>query len=271
MPELPEVETVRRGLEPVLLGATITKLTLNRANLRYPFDQNLNDVVVDAQCIGLRRRGKYMMMDFDNGYSLIIHLGMSGSFKINPDAPAKHDHVIFETTAGDVIIYNDPRRFGFILTIETAKESTYPAFAAMGVEPLGNDFHGRHLFDRLQTKRTPIKTTLLDQSVVAGVGNIYACEALYMAGLSPLRPANDISADDADNLAQAIRDVLTAAIESGGSSLRDHRQTDGTMGYFQHTFNVYDRHGQKCRDTGGEIIRIVQSGRSTFYCPEKQK
>jgi formamidopyrimidine-DNA glycosylase len=271
MPELPEVETVKRGLYPIITGSTISSLTLNRANLRYPFDKNLKSSIKGATCIALRRRGKYILMDFDNDYSLIIHLGMSGSFKINPQQSAKHDHVIFETLQRNRIVYNDPRRFGFILLIKTDAENDYPAFAAMGVEPLGNNFHGAYLFEKLQPKATSIKTALLDQSVVAGIGNIYACEALYMAGISPLRPANHMTRDKCDDLAQSIREVLTSAIESGGSSLRDHRQTDGAMGYFQHHFKVYDKQGTICPETGGKIIRVVQSGRSTFYCPLKQK
>jgi len=271
MPELPEVETVRRGLEPVLSGQIIQSVTLNRPNLRYPFDDKMCEWLEDSKCLGLRRRGKYILMDMDCGQSLIIHLGMSGSFTINSADFKKHDHVIFETNNGDVIAYNDPRRFGFMVFVETGKESDYKSFASMGVEPLGNEFHGDALRDKLKTKKSPIKVALLDQSVVAGVGNIYACEALYMAGISPLKLSKKITKKQADDLAQSIRDVLNAAIESGGSSLRDHRQTDGTMGYFQHSFNVYDRAGEKCPETGGEIKRIVQGGRSTFYCPKKQK
>lgn len=271
MPELPEVETVKRGLEPVLTGATFTKLTLNRPNLRYSFHPDMKKIVEGAQCLGLRRRGKYLWIDLNNGQTLVVHLGMSGSFTINPTEIKKHDHVIFETDKGDIITYNDPRRFGFMIFVGTGKEHDHKSFSNMGVEPLGNEFHGEALCNTLKNKKSPIKTALLDQSVVAGVGNIYACEALYMAEISPLRPANKLTKADGQNLVDAIRTVLAAAIESGGSSLRDHRQTDGTMGYFQHSFNVYDRAGEKCPETGGAIMRIIQSGRSTFYCPKKQK
>lgn len=271
MPELPEVETVRRGLEPVLSGSFIVRVTLNRMNLRYPFDDNMVGRLQNKQCIGLRRRGKYMIMDMDDGSSLVIHLGMSGSFTINPTEVRKHDHVIFETHNGDIIAYNDPRRFGFMVFIETDKECDYKPFSKMGVEPLSNDFYDEILYSKLRSRKTPIKIALLDQSVVAGVGNIYACEALYKAGISPLLQSNEVTKSQAGNLVQSVRDVLNLAIQSGGSSLRDHRQTDGTMGYFQHSFDVYDREGEICPVTGGVIQRIVQAGRATFYCAEKQK
>lgn len=271
MPELPEVETVKRGLEPVLVGAFFSELALNRANLRYPFPDNMKDRIEGKKCLSLRRRGKYIWMDLDSRETLIIHLGMSGSFTINPDKIKKHDHVVFKTNRGDTIVYNDPRRFGFMIFVETGKEEEYKSFSSMGVEPLGNEFHRAELLQKLKNKKTPIKISLLDQSVVAGVGNIYACEALYMAGISPLKSSDKITKPQAEKIVTAIRDVLNSAIQSGGSSLRDHRQTNGTMGYFQHSFKVYDRAGQKCPETGGEIKKITQSGRSTFYCPAKQK
>lgn len=270
MPELPEVETVMRGLCPVLHGRTITEVILHRPNLRYPFPDNLSDIVTGQTVKSLRRRGKYIMVNLDNDQSLICHLGMSGSFTINPSNLRPHDHVEFKTDRGDHLTYHDPRRFGFILLINSDTENDYPPFKAMGPEPLGNDFNAQILFQKLQARKTPVKTTLLDQSVVAGLGNIYVCEALYEAGISPLRLSCDISADEAEALTIAIRQVLTSAIESGGSTLRDHRQADGAMGYFQHNFKVYDRAGQQCAVTGGMIERIVQSGRSTFYCRDKQ-
>ncbi len=271
MPELPEVETVKRGLEPVLTGSILTKVILNRPNLRYPFPDNMAQHLEGKRCLGLRRRGKYIWMDMDGDLTLVIHLGMSGSFTINSKQSSKHDHVIFETNQGDVITYNDPRRFGFMIFVETGNEHHHKAFKNMGEEPLGNHFHGDALRLKLKNKKSPIKTALLDQSVVAGVGNIYACEALYMAGISPLRQSDTLSKTAAQNLTDAIRTVLMAAIESGGSSLRDHKQTDGTMGYFQHSFKVYGQAGKICPETGGEIKKITQSGRSTFYCPAKQK
>jgi formamidopyrimidine-DNA glycosylase len=272
MPELPEVETVKRGLEPVLLGMVVKKLTLNRPNLRIPFPDDMALRIEDKKCINLRRRGKYIWMDMEGGDTLVIHLGMSGSFSINNTNDASpHNHVIFETERGDIITYNDPRRFGMMFFVKTGDEHAHKSFASMGVEPLGNDFHGGNLLSKIEFKKSPIKPALLDQSVVAGVGNIYACEALYRAGISPLKSCDKITVKQADLLVQYIRNVLNDAIESGGSSLRDHKQTDGTMGYFQHQFDVYGREGEKCRETGGVIKRITQSGRSTFYCPQKQR
>lgn len=271
MPELPEVETVMRGLTPVMAGRIIHRVTANRPDLRIPFPKNLRKDIENHTCLALRRRGKYIWADFDNGKTLVIHLGMSGSFTINPRIPAKHDHVTFTTGDGDNLVYNDPRRFGMMFFVDTDREHLHPAFTAMGPEPLGNDFHAQSLIDGLKQKKSAIKVALLDQSLVAGIGNIYACEALYMAGIDPTRQANTITLHEAENLVTAIRAVLHAAIESGGSTLRDHRQTDGKMGYFQHQFAVYDRTGEICPKTGGVIKRIVQAGRSTFYCPEKQR
>lgn len=275
MPELPEVETVKRGLEPFMQGKVIQSVCLKRKNLRIPFPPNLKNTVEGKQCLTLRRRGKYMAIDIDGGQSLIVHLGMSGSFRIITDPNAiqikAHDHVIITMETGTTIIYNDPRRFGMMFTVLTDHENTHPAFAVMGPEPLGNAFNGEALIQKTKNKKSPIKTALLDQSVVAGVGNIYACEALYLAGISPLRPANTLSEEEAETLAAAIKTVLQDAINSGGSSLRDHKQVDGTMGYFQHRFNVYGREGEKCPETGDTILKIVQSGRSTFYCPQKQR
>lgn len=270
MPELPEVETVKRGLDPVLSGATLQSIALNRPDLRVPFPDNMAKRLQGRQCMTLRRRGKYIWIDFDHGETLVVHLGMSGSFTINPPENKKHDHVILETDAGHIIHYNDPRRFGMFFIVPTGFEDTHSAFATMGPEPLGNAFHVDYLHGRFKTIKSPIKTALLDQSIVAGIGNIYACEALYMAGISPLRPSHDLTISECDTLTQSIISVLRDAIEAGGSSLRDHKQTDGSMGYFQHAFHVYNREGSICKETGDIIVRIVQSGRSTFYCPEKQ-
>ena len=270
MPELPEVETVMRGLMPVLQGKRIKKMILNRPNLRYPFPENLSQMMAGRVVKSLYRRGKYIVMDIDDGYSLICHLGMSGSFAINPSSRRTHDHIDIYTECGEHIVYHDPRRFGFLISIKTDEIDTYKSFQSMGPEPLGNMFHGEGLFSKLQSKATPIKTALLDQSVVAGLGNIYVCEALYEAGISPLRLSNAVTIDEAHRLVEVIRQVLLSAIESGGSTLRDHRQADGELGYFQHHFKVYGREGEECVETGGDIERIVQSGRSTFYCPTKQ-
>ena len=271
MPELPEVETVKNGLSPVFVGRRIVKVKLNRPNLRTAFPANMIDNMVGATCVNMRRRGKYIWMDLDNSQTLVIHLGMSGSFKINPTEFKTHDHVVIETDAGDIVSYHDPRRFGMMFFVETDKEHHHKAFATMGVEPLGNEFSADILLDKIKSKKMPIKPALLDQNVVAGIGNIYACEALYRAGISPLRPANKIKRIEAEKIVQSIRDVLNDAIQSGGSTLRDHRQTDGEMGYFQHHFDVYDHAGEMCKITGDIIIRVVQSGRSTFYCPSHQK
>ncbi len=270
MPELPEVETAKNGITPPLLGKAIQSITINRPNLRIPFPKNMKQSLEGQKCINLRRRGKYIWIDFENNLTLVIHLGMSGSLTIDKTTSSPHDHVVFTIQDGTTITYNDPRRFGMMFFVETGKEHNHKAFLNMGPEPLSNDLNAIYLIQKLINKKSPIKTALLDQSIVAGIGNIYACEALYRANISPLRPSNDITEEEATELIIYIRDILNEAIISGGSSLRDHRQADGTLGYFQHTFDVYDREGQTCKITGDKIIRITQSGRSTFYCPEKQ-
>ena len=271
MPELPEVETVKRGLEPVLKNTVIRRLTLHRPDLRVPFPERLSERLEGRCCLGLRRRGKYIWADFNNGETLVIHLGMSGSFTINPHKSRPHDHLVIETENGDKIVYNDPRRFGMFFIVTTGQEAAHSAFARMGPEPLGNEFNAPSLLHALKNRHTPVKVALLDQSVVAGIGNIYACEALYMAGISPLTKSSAITVEQANTLVTAIREVLNLAIASGGSSLRDHIQTDGTMGYFQHSFKVYGRAGETCGETGDIIQKIIQAGRSTFYCPAKQR
>jgi formamidopyrimidine-DNA glycosylase len=269
MPELPEVETVKNGLEPVLSGSIIKKVRLNRANLRTPFPDQMVERLQNRRCQNLRRRGKYIWIDLDSNETLVVHLGMSGSFTINPKEVKKHDHVVIETE-NHKIVYNDPRRFGMMFFVKTGEEHHHQSFSKMGVEPLGNIFHADHLKAKLDNKKTPIKTSLLDQHIVSGVGNIYACEALYMAGINPTQQSCTLTLSQCENLVHAIKQVLKDAIESGGSSLRDHKQTDGTMGYFQHSFKVYGREGQPCPETGDIIKKITQSGRSTFYCPAKQ-
>lgn len=281
MPELPEVETVLRGLEPVCKGQVIDLCALRCEKLRFPFSTDFVDIVQGSRIEDIRRRGKYMVLLLSKGRVLVWHLGMSGRVKISGRGEAvleeKHDHVLLELGNGSRIIYNDPRRFGFMVLSPDAQWQEMDFFAKMGPEPLGNHFDGGILKAALNGKATDIKTALLDQRVVAGIGNIYACEALYQAGISPKRKAGSLSRQRCDRLAEAIRDVLMRALASGGSTLKDYRHTDGSLGYFQHNFKVYDREGQACPREGcgcvdrGGIKRITQGGRSTFYCPQTQK
>ena len=278
MPELPEVEIVKRGLETALAkseqAAHIKSLTFNRADIRLPLPADLPTHLKDQRIETLIRRGKYIIALAENNHGFILHLGMSGVIKIIPSSesypPAKHDHVVFSMHDGGHIVFNDPRRFGFLkaTTSDTWQEDS--AFKNMGPEPLSNDFSAPALASALKNRKTPIKTALLDQKTVAGIGNIYACEALFMAGISPLRKSDSISIKRLEKLAAAIREVLTKAIESGGSSLKDYYHADGSLGYFQHSFQVYDRENTLI-DGKHPVKRIVQSGRSTFYCPAKQR
>lgn len=283
MPELPEVETVRRGLAPVMEGQVIERAQVNRPDLRWPFPPDMAARLTGARVLMLRRRSKYLLADLDRGESLLVHLGMSGRMLVSGDplgrfvhahpAPEKHNHVILEMAGGARITFNDPRRFGAMDLVETARAEAHPLLAALGPEPLGNGFHEGHLAAALAGRRTPIKAALLDQRIVAGLGNIYVCEALYRAGISPRRGAGTLGSIRIARLTRAIRDVLTEAIAAGGSSLRDYRQADGELGYFQHAFDVYGREGEPCRKPGcaGQIRRIVQSARSSFYCPRCQR
>ena len=278
MPELPEVETVCRGLEQALVGDQFTSVTLRRENLRFPFADGFAEALTGRRIDAITRRAKYILMSFDGGPVMIGHLGMSGSFRIEPEFdPAspfdKHDHVIFETKRGVRVRYHDPRRFGFMLLSQPDGLAMHPQLAGIGPEPLGNEFNGPILAERLRGRKSPIKIALLDQRVVAGVGNIYACEALYRSGISPRRRAENVKGRRADDLAAAIRTVLLEAIESGGSTLRNYTHTTGELGYFQHRFLVYDREGSPCPkpDCASVIQRIVQSGRSTFFCPKCQR
>jgi len=280
MPELPEVETVRRGLARALEGRRLTGVENRRADLRFPlpprFRQRLSGRTVET----IGRRGKFLLIRLSGGLTLIAHLGMSGRFRVfdGPLPPLEpHDHVVFETDAGATVRFHDPRRFGFMDLIDTANAVRHPMLARLGPEPLGEGFSGGVLAPLLKGRRAPIKAALLDQSVVAGLGNIYACEALFRAGISPKRTAATVQGGRADRLASAIKEVLADAIAAGGSSLRDHRQTSGELGYFQTVFAVYDREGRPCPGctcdpvaTGG-VRRIAQSGRSTFYCARKQR
>jgi formamidopyrimidine-DNA glycosylase len=282
MPELPEVETVRRGLLPAMEGRVITQAQVNRPDLRWPLPERMADRLTGARVLGLRRRSKYILADLSSGESLLIHLGMSGrmlvsgamlgDFHHDHPAPQKHDHVVLDMEGGARITFNDARRFGAMDLLETSSAETHALLASLGPEPLGNGFDEAYLARALQGRRTPIKSALLDQHLVAGLGNIYVCEVLFRAGLAPTRLAGDLPEHQAASLVPIIREVLSEAIEAGGSSLRDHRQANGELGYFQHTFRVYDREGQLCATPGcgGAVARIVQSGRSSFYCPQCQ-
>jgi formamidopyrimidine-DNA glycosylase len=289
MPELPEVETVRQGLAPAMEGTVIDRLEQRRPDLRFPFPERFAERLTGRRIEGLGRRAKYLLADLDDGDVLIMHLGMSGSFRIEegpeaaPETPGEfhhprgkalaHDHVVFHLSNGKRVIYNDPRRFGFMDLTPRAGIETARHLAGLGIEPVGNAFDGKVLHALFGAKKAPLKAALLDQSLIAGLGNIYVCEALHMSGLSPERSAGSLTAKSADRLAASIRDVLAAAIAAGGSSLRDHRQANGELGYFQHSFRVYDREGEPCPklDCSGVIERKVQSGRSTFYCATCQK
>ena len=283
MPELPEVETVRRGLLPVMEGRTILQARVNRDGLRWPFPPRMAERLTSARVQGLRRRSKYILADLSTGQTLLIHLGMSGrmlvsgialgAFHHDHPAPQKHDHVVLEMEGGSRVTFNDARRFGAMDLVETASTETHPLLAALGPEPLGNAFDEAYLAAALKGRRSPIKTVLLDQHLVAGLGNIYVCEVLFRARLHPATLAGDLAGGQAAALVPLIREVLAEAIEAGGSSLRDHRQANGELGYFQHSFRVYDREGQPCTAPGctGIIARIVQAGRSSFYCPHCQR
>jgi formamidopyrimidine-DNA glycosylase len=296
MPELPEVETVRRGLQPVLEGARLVKVEARRPDLRFPFPERFSERLTGKTVTALGRRAKYLTMHIENGPVLICHLGMSGSFRVEAaeggaipgtfhherSKSAAHDHVVFDVVSPkderSRVVFNDPRRFGFMLFAEGAPD-THPMLAGLGIEPTGNALDGPLLASLLKDRRSPLKAALLDQRLIAGLGNIYVAEALWRAGLSPLREAGTIAGsarkakEQSGRLAEAIRSVVADAIAAGGSSLRDYVQADGSLGYFQHSFAVYDREGEPCPKPGcsGHIERIVQSGRSTFYCRTCQR
>ncbi|MBX3531791.1 MAG: bifunctional DNA-formamidopyrimidine glycosylase/DNA-(apurinic or apyrimidinic site) lyase [Rhizobiaceae bacterium] len=296
MPELPEVETVRRGLAPVMEGAVLERVEQRRPDLRFPFPERFAERLEGARITALGRRAKYLLVHLDRGPVLICHLGMSGSFRIetNGDAHvpgefhyersklAAHDHVVFHLVrpAGAArVVFNDPRRFGFMLFSEPDALDSHPLLADLGVEPTGNALDGTLVSRLFAGKQAPLKAALLDQTLIAGLGNIYVCEALWRAKLSPKRAAGTIasarqpSTARADRLADAVRAVIADAIAAGGSSLRDYVHADGSLGYFQHSFSVYDREGEPCPRTtcNGVVTRAVQSGRSTFYCPVCQR
>ncbi len=302
MPELPEVETVRRGLAPVMEGARFAKVDARRGDLRWPLGKNFAQRLQGKTVTGLGRRAKYLLADLSSGDVLLMHLGMSGSFHVfNPKIRrpekradgddvlgryyheraqhAAHDHVVFHMSSGAIVTFNDPRRFGSMKIVPRGKLEDEPLLKRLGPEPLGNEFDAAMLAGASRGKKITLKAALLDQRVVAGLGNVYVCEALHRARLSPKRIAATLAGKDggpnerAECLVEAIKAVLSEAIRDGGSTLRDHKLTDGELGMFQHHFRVYDREAEKCRTAGcrGTVKRIVQNGRSTFYCPVCQK
>ncbi len=275
MPELPEVETVRRGLAMRLTGRRIVAAELRRPDLRRPFPPGLQKRLTGAHIGKLARRGKYILIEIGDDGTLLLHLGMSGRITAggNNAPDEKHDHVVLALDDGTVVRFNDPRRFGSLDYIERGREAEHPLLAGMGPEPLEPGFDGPYLARVLAGKMTPIKSALLDQKIVAGLGNIYVCEALYRARISPLRMAATVTGVRATRLAQAIREVLDEAIAAGGSSLRDYVQANGELGYFQHRWAVYGKEGEPCPGCTCKegIRRITQSGRSTFYCAKKQR
>jgi formamidopyrimidine-DNA glycosylase len=297
MPELPEVETVRRGLEPAMEGARFTKVDVHRGDLRWPLPKDFKERLEGKTVTGLGRRAKYLLADLSSGDVLLMHLGMSGSFYVFDEKaqPSRaktpghyyhersqhvaHDHVVFHMSSGSAVTFNDPRRFGSMKLVPRKELDAEPLLNRLGPEPLGNEFDAAMLARACKGKKTSLKAALSDQHVVAGLGNIYVCEALHRARLSPKRMASTIATkggapnERAERLVDGIKAVLNDAIKAGGSSLRDHKRTDGELGMFQHHFRVYDREGEKCQTPGcrGTVKRIVQNGRSTFYCPTCQK
>ena len=277
MPELPEVETVRRALAARLVGRRLTRVEARRADLRTKLPRNLRARLLGRTVTGVGRRAKYLLVELDDGATMIAHLGMSGRMLIHrkPTPPGPHDHVILGADDGTLVYFNDARRFGLLTLAGTRALQRHPLLKDLGMEPLGRAFNAAALAAALAGRKTSIKAALLDQTVIAGLGNIYASEALFQAGISPRRRAGSLGAVRFERLAAAIKDVLERAIAAGGSTLRDHRQPDGELGYFQHEFAVYGRAGLRCPgcncgDQGG-IRRVVQSGRATFFCPHRQR
>ena len=289
MPELPEVETVRRGLEPAMVGARLGKIEQRRPDLRFPFPERFAERLAGQEVVALGRRAKYLLADLSSGEVLVMHLGMTGrflvtrngatyapgEFHLEPGGTNLHDHVVFHLSNGARIAYNDVRRFGLMDLVPRAGLESSRHFRDMGLEPLGNELSGEAIARLFAGRRTPLKAALLDQTLIAGLGNIYVCEALFRAGLHPEAPVGSLvrasgrPKEKAHRLAAVIREVLTEAVAAGGSTLRDYAQTDGSLGYFQHRFRVYDREGLRCETPGcrGTVQRLVQSGRSTFFCP----
>lgn len=270
MPELPEVETVRAGLAPRLTGRRIIRVDLNRPDLRFAFGAGFAPALTGRKILHVGRRAKYLLIALEDGATLLSHLGMTGRYAFDPE-PGAHDHVALHLDDGVRLVYSDPRRFGFMELIAPGRLAENRFLQSLGIEPLGNELSGELLMQGFKGRRTPLKAALLDQRLIAGLGNIYVCEALYRAGLSPRRLAGTLKPARAEKLSDAIRAVLQEAIAAGGSTLRDFAAADGSLGYFQHGFDVYGREGAPCRHCGKKIMRIVQSSRSSFYCPGCQR
>jgi formamidopyrimidine-DNA glycosylase len=281
MPELPEVETVRRGLVPAMEGKRILRVETRRKDLRFPFPANFNQRLTGARLTHLGRRAKYLVGELSTGEALIMHLGMTGRFTVSGKKPGKfhlevgedekHDHVVFEMQGGTKVVFNDARRFGLMDLWPAGELESYPAFDGLGPEPISNAFSAAYLEEAFEGKKTPVKAALLDQKVVAGLGNIYVCEALFRASVNPKKLAGSLRSDKLEKLATEIRDVIDEAIEAGGSTISDFGTPSGELGYFQHRFRIYDREGKACVVCKKPVKRMVQSGRSTFYCASCQR
>ncbi len=281
MPELPEVETVRRGLAPAMEGKRILRVETRRKDLRFPFPERFNQRLEGAKLTRLGRRAKYLVGELSNGEALIMHLGMTGRFTVSGKKKGefhhaagedeKHDHVVFDMAGGARVVFNDARRFGFMDLWPLEDIDNYAPFSGMGPEPISNEFSGAYLKEAFAGKKTPVKSALLDQNVVAGLGNIYVCEALFRSGISPKKLAGAIKQGKLEVLAVEVRKVIEEAIIAGGSTISDFATTSGELGYFQHRFQVYDREGEDCVACAKPVKRLVQSGRSTFYCPTCQR
>ncbi len=279
MPELPEVETIKEALKKAVCGERILSVQVRNRRLREKVPDDFETIITNTSIMEIYRRAKYAVLKLDNGYSIIMHFGMSGKIKISaaqPDQLEKHDHIIIQTSNGTVV-YNDARRFGLVTYVKSDEINRHKLFAHTGTDPFDDELTGDYLFNKIKHKKTAIKIALLDQSIINGIGNIYASESLYDAGISPLRPCCDITFQEADRLIQSIRKILLAAIKAGGSTLRDYSRPDGSLGYFQHRHCVYNKTGKPCpnctcnfKQSGG-IIKITQAGRSTYYCPQQQK
>lgn len=279
MPELPEVETVKKGIEKFIGNAEILDVIVNTYQLRTPIDDNFKNLICSARISHYRRKGKYLIIDLSNNYSLICHLGMSGHIKTllkKPQNIEKHDHILIQTTNG-WLVFNDPRRFGYISAVLTSKLDELPFLTKLGIDPFDKNFCGNVLYKKLQHRKTSIKPALLNQSIISGIGNIYASEILFAAGIHPLRPSCNLTVSECRKLAKNIRLILQQAIDNGGSTLHNYQQPDGSLGYFQNFHCVYNKTGQHCpkcsckNKINGGIRKIVQDGRSTFFCPVKQK
>ena len=289
MPELPEVETVKRGLEPVLKGRKIERVEIRRSGLRFPFPKGFAELLEGATVQNLSRRAKYIVMDLDNGFSLIVHLGMTGRFTVlspkgvsnlgafyfeaesGEGADGRHDHVVLHLQLGMRLVYSDPRRFGMMDAVETSELSQHRLLKDIGVEPLGNELSAIYLVQKFKGKTAPMKAALLDQRIIAGLGNIYVCEALFRARISPTRKAGRVKVEKLEELVHHIRAILNEAILAGGSTLQDFKSTNGAQGSYQQRFLVYDREGEPCSSCSKPIRRLVQSGRSSFYCGSCQR